>query len=327
MAHFMSGRMRQNQVQRGPTWSELGRQMTMGDDAPAPAFEDPPGRWVARANGERYFLPAQPDPEPEPQQPQIAAPAGTWVTQADGARVFVPSAPPPAGPAAAAPTGAGSPGSRATARGSRGMGSRPGDTRPTRPAPGSARTSAGSTVIRNPNAVRVVAPPGWEPFAKRLVVACIAAHAMMEFAEWSECPSCQDWSYNGAMWAIMVILADSAAVFLGFSAVVMLRSAWLEHGKPWCESLRRKRVGIAEGLNARLGDFAEGDVETFESDRSVEPVSVAVSTSQAILDGTFVVEGAAVAHPTVDGGSLGWGRTDAGMDSDGQTPDGFVEDV
>lgn len=185
MAHFMSGRIRQNHVQRGPSWSELGRQMTMGEETGGSACEDP-GRWVARANGERFFLPAQPDLEPE-QQPQIRAPAGTWVTQAGGARTFVPSAA-LADPAerawqgsssliAAGPTASTS---RIEWRHTQGpMGSRTGDTRPT--APSSTTTSTGA--IRNPNQVRIVAPPGWEPFAKRFVFACIATHTMLEFAE------------------------------------------------------------------------------------------------------------------------------------------------
>lgn len=130
------------------------------------------------------------------------------------------------------------------------------------------------------------------------------------------------------MWAIMVFLTDTAVVFIVYSVLLLGRSAWFEHGKPRIESFRRTRVGIAEGLNARLGELSEGDAEAFESGPNivVDPVSVAVSSpSQILSDGTFVVEGATVAHPAMDGGSLGWGRTDA--DSENQTPDGFVEDL
>ena len=303
MAHFMSQRMRNQNHYQGPSWNELGRQMTGLDPVTpiGPSNDDPPGRWVARANGERYFLPEAP---PEPEVP--AAPAGVWMDRTDGQRVFVPAPVPAVGSGGPTPA------------------VRPSSPRSSSPSSAAARGGGVGTMM---------APPGWVPFFQRLAVAVIVTHVLTEMAEYYRCDSCQEWSGGSVvLWILMVLTMDVGALGL----LLGLRKAWQARGRPCWEEVRRRRVGVAETLNSAL--FTGGEEE--QHDSSDEPslviddrAAARTTAGQAAICEGVIVEAAALssaAAGTTTGDALVHSVTVTGalpaMASE-STPDGFVEEL
>ena len=216
MAHFMSQRLRNQQHYEGPSWNELGRQMTGVDPiTPIGAPAGPPGRWVVRANGERYFI-----PEPDPEAEVLPAPReGVWMTNAGGSRVFVPA---PRSVAAAEPR-----------------------------APTRALSDVSSTRPRTHQSGvdTLIAPPGWGPFLQRLAFATVLGHALVERAKYARCQTCQALSGSYALlWMAMIIAIDVSIIVL----LLAMHRIWEQRFKPCLQEVHRRRVGAAQNLNARL---------------------------------------------------------------------------
>lgn len=283
-----------------------------GLDSPTPIgpqIQSQPGRWVARANGERIFI-----PDPEPEAVVLPPRDGVWMASADGSRVFV------AAPlsATAAPTeSVSSP---------------------------QARTAGGGV-----NTLTI--PPNWKPFLQRLAFAMVIAHMLTEWAEYSRCGTCKVWSGSSSLvWIILIGLMDISAIAVLLAMYHCCVHVWEHRCKPCCYEVRRRRVGVAETLNAALSVAEQGqgqDQEEFEVAEGVAGTGVINGVISAVANTAVVshsINDSTATHGvttrirtnnddcnasnddnsyTVIGEVLSCGSVDAAP----RTVDGFVEDV
>ena len=102
-----------------------------------------------------------------------------------------------------------------------------------------------------------------------------------ETCRWCAAFTSQDWE---VLWPVLVLLRDVVALWAAAALLTAATRCWRNGCKPCIEDARRRRVGIAEGLNASLSVVAE------------QPAQAAAEPEAAIVAG-FVVEGA------MDGGT------------------------
>ena len=95
----------------------------------------------------------------------------------------------------------------------------------------------------------LIAPPGWRPFFQRLAFATVLGHTLIERAKYARCYTCQALSGSYALlWMAMVIAIDVSIIVL----LLATHRMWEQRCKPCFQEVRRRRVGVAQTLDARL---------------------------------------------------------------------------
>jgi uncharacterized membrane protein len=157
----------------------------------------------------------------------------------------------------------------------------------------------------------------------------VLAHTLTEWAEYSRCSTCQAWSGSSSvLWVIMVIVVDICIIIL----VLALYRIWQQSCTPCFQEVQRRRVGVAQTLNATLFTNAE---QLEQQDHTLQQEDVRAEDE---VGQSGVINGEICSHVTVvvghDGAEISASEAGAGelqmpasIYSAADAVDGFVEDV